>query len=219
MNAKYFLYYGGLPPYDGYQWPKHVRQTDSTYLIIKLVTLNGFLLLYILREYNTQDVLCKLMYLDLVILLMFAEECKLSSSSCNLLQLPVTSSLLGSDIPLITLFSNPINLYSCLRIREQVRDSHTTIRKLWFCIFYSRVIKIGMIHVSVISLFVNNEVEIKFNKCKIVNCCQYREGNFDIRVPPITQHVKQKHVVTSIKSLLSDLTFERVYLVLVNLVL
>jgi hypothetical protein len=38
---------------------KHAKQTDFTYLTIKLVTLDGFLLVYILEECNGQDVLSK----------------------------------------------------------------------------------------------------------------------------------------------------------------
>jgi hypothetical protein len=74
-----------------------------------------------------------------------------------------------------------------------------------------------MIPVSVISLFVNNEVGMKFRK--FIFFINIGKVTSDIKVPQITQLVKQKHVVTSTKSLLSDLTFGRVYLKLLNLVL
>jgi hypothetical protein len=39
---------------------------------------------------------------------------------CNFLHCPVTSSLLGPNIPLSTLFSNTVTLCSSLDVRDQV---------------------------------------------------------------------------------------------------
>ena len=51
-----------------------------------------------------------LILLVLITRIIFGEEYKaLSSSLCNFLHSPVTSSLLGSNIPLRTLFSNTLN--------------------------------------------------------------------------------------------------------------
>ena len=44
----------------------------------------------------------------------------LSSSLCNLLHSPVTSSLLGLNILLSTLFSNTLSLHSSLNVSDQV---------------------------------------------------------------------------------------------------
>jgi hypothetical protein len=43
-----------------------------------------------------------------------------SSSSCNFLNYPVTSSLLGPNILLSTLFSNTLNLRSSFKVSDQV---------------------------------------------------------------------------------------------------
>jgi hypothetical protein len=43
-----------------------------------------------------------------------------SSSLCSLLQPPATSSLLGPNIPLSTLFSDILSLCSSLNVRDQV---------------------------------------------------------------------------------------------------
>jgi hypothetical protein len=39
---------------------------------------------------------------------------------CNFLHSPVTSSLFGTNILLITLFSNTLSLFSYLNVRDQV---------------------------------------------------------------------------------------------------
>jgi len=56
---------------------------------------------------------------------LIALEYKLwSSSSCNLLHHPFTSSLLCPNILLKTLFWNVLNLYSSHRVRDQVSHQH-----------------------------------------------------------------------------------------------
>jgi hypothetical protein len=59
------------------------------------------------------------------------EEYKLCSSSlCNFLQRPVTSSLLGPNILLSNLFSNILNLCSSLYVRDQVSNPYKTTGKI-----------------------------------------------------------------------------------------
>jgi len=73
-------------------------------------------------------------FLDLITLTVFGEAYKLGS----ILQSPATSSLLGPNIPLSTMFLNTLNLCSSFN----VRDHSTSIKKkqqvkLWFCTFKS----------------------------------------------------------------------------------
>jgi hypothetical protein len=64
---------------------------------------------------------CHFSLLELIILITFDEEYKLwSSSLCNFLQSPVTSSLFGPNILLNTLVSNTLSLCSSLKVRDQV---------------------------------------------------------------------------------------------------
>jgi hypothetical protein len=68
-----------------------------------------------------------LILLDLICLIIFGEEYKIRRSSlCNFLHSPVTSSLYGPNILLITLFSNTLSLCSSLNIRDQVSHPYKT---------------------------------------------------------------------------------------------
>jgi len=61
----------------------------------------------------------------------FGEEYRsLSSSLCSFLHFPVTSSLLGPNILLSTLFSNTLSLRSSLNVSDQVSHPYTTTGKV-----------------------------------------------------------------------------------------
>jgi hypothetical protein len=67
----------------------------------------------------------------LIILIMCGEEYELCSSSlCSYLQSPVTSSFLGLNILLSTLFSNTFSLCSSLKVRDQVSHPYRTTGKI-----------------------------------------------------------------------------------------
>jgi hypothetical protein len=53
-----------------------------------------------------------------------------SSSLCSLLQPPVTSSFLGLNIPLSTLFSKSLSLCSSFNVRDQVSNPYRTAGKI-----------------------------------------------------------------------------------------
>jgi len=66
----------------------------------------------------------------------FGEEHRsLSSSLCSFLHSTITSSLLGPNILLSTLFSNTLILRSSLNVSDQVSHPHKTRQNLLFCIF------------------------------------------------------------------------------------
>ena len=63
--------------------------------------------------------------------IIFGEQFRsLSSSLCSFLHSPVTSSLLGPNILLNTLFSNTLNLRSTLNVSDQVSHPYQTTRKI-----------------------------------------------------------------------------------------
>jgi hypothetical protein len=68
--------------------------------------------------------------LDLITLTICCEEYKLCSSSlCNFLRDP-SSSLLGPNILLNTLFSKTLSLCSFLKVRDQVSHPYSTTGKI-----------------------------------------------------------------------------------------
>jgi hypothetical protein len=84
----------------------------------------------------------------LIILIILGEDYKLwSCSLCSFLQPPVTSSLIGRNILLNTLFSNTLSLCSSLNVRDQVSHSCRTTGKscllilFHICKFYSLQLK------------------------------------------------------------------------------
>jgi hypothetical protein len=67
---------------------------------------------------------------DVIILIVFGEECKLRSSSlCSFLP-PTTSSLFCQNILLSTQFSNTLSVCSSLNVRDQVSHPHKTAGKI-----------------------------------------------------------------------------------------
>ena len=69
-----------------------------------------------------------LILLDLITRTIFGEEYRpLSSSLCSFLHSPVTSSFLGPNILLSTLFSNTLTLRSSPNVSDQVSHPYTTI--------------------------------------------------------------------------------------------
>jgi len=72
-----------------------------------------------------------LVRLDFVTRTILGEQCRpLSSSLCSSIHFPVTSSLLGSNILLSTLFSNTLSLRSSLNVSDQVSHPYKTNGKL-----------------------------------------------------------------------------------------
>jgi hypothetical protein len=69
--------------------------------------------------------------LDLIILIMLGKEYKLRSSSlCNFLYSPVTSSLFGPNILLSTLFSYILSVCSSFNVRDQVSHQYRITGKI-----------------------------------------------------------------------------------------
>jgi hypothetical protein len=81
----------------------------------------------------------------LIILIILGEEYKLRNSSlCSFLHSPVTSSLIGRNILINTLFSNTCNLCSTLNVRDQVTHTYKTIGKLIVLYNNKQVLIIGL---------------------------------------------------------------------------
>ena len=75
---------------------------------------------------------------DLIIWIIFGEEYRsLSSSLCIFLQFLVTSSLLGPDIFLGTLFSNTLNICSSLNVKDEI--SHPSETKYY--LIYTQLLR------------------------------------------------------------------------------
>ena len=74
-----------------------------------------------------------LILLDIITWTILGEECRLLSSSlCSFLLSSVTSSLLGPNILLNTLFSNTLSLRSFRNVNDQVSYPHKTTGKIIF---------------------------------------------------------------------------------------
>ena len=79
--------------------------------------------------------LAHLILLDLITRRIFDEAYRsYSSLLCSLLHFPVTSSLLGPNIFLSTLFSNTLSLCSSLNVTDQVSHPYTTGKITFLCI-------------------------------------------------------------------------------------
>ena len=87
-----------------------------------------------------------LILLNLITQIIFGEECRLLSSLlCSFLHSPVTSSLLGPNILINTLFSNTLSLCSSLDVRDQVPHAYITQGKMillyiWILIFLDNML-------------------------------------------------------------------------------
>ena len=72
-----------------------------------------------------------LIFLDFITRTVLDEEYRsLSSSLCSFFHSPVTSSLLGPNIRLNTLFSNTLSLRSSINVSDQVSHPHETTGKI-----------------------------------------------------------------------------------------
>ena len=71
-----------------------------------------------------------LILLDFITRTIFGEQYRSLSSSCSFLHSPLTSSLLGPNILLNTLFSNTISLRSSLNVRDHVSHPYKTTHKI-----------------------------------------------------------------------------------------
>ena len=72
-----------------------------------------------------------LILLDFITRIVLGEDYRpLSSSSCSFLNSPVTSTLLGPNILLNTLFSNTLSLHSSLNVSDQVSHPYKTTGKI-----------------------------------------------------------------------------------------
>jgi hypothetical protein len=73
----------------------------------------------------------RLILLDLICLMISGDKYKLLSSLlCNFLYSPVTSSLLGPNVLLSTLFSNTLSLCCSLNVRDQVSHPYKTTGRI-----------------------------------------------------------------------------------------
>jgi hypothetical protein len=73
------------------------------------------------------------------------EYISLSSSLCNFLYSPVTSSLLGQNTLLNTLFSNTLSLRSSLNVSDQVSHPYRTTGKIIVLYVFIRILTLLLI--------------------------------------------------------------------------
>ena len=71
-----------------------------------------------------------LIILDLITRIIFRKEYRSQISVCSFLHSPLTSSLLGPNILLNTLYSNTLNLRSSLYVSDQVPNPYKTSGKM-----------------------------------------------------------------------------------------
>ena len=108
-------------------------------------------------------------FLDLITPIKLGEEYRsLSSSLCNFLHSPFTSSLFGPIILLSTLFSNPLSLHSSLNGNDQVSHPYKTRNK----------IQSTLIIIGIYTIVFRNDYCLKRHlfsfftlNIKIIGCC------------------------------------------------
>jgi len=89
-----------------------------------------------------------LILLDVITRTILGEECRsFSSSLCSLLHYPVTSSLLGPNILLNTIFSNTLSFLSSLYVIDQISHPYKTTGKI--IVFIYIYIYIYVVHLLV----------------------------------------------------------------------
>jgi len=126
-NLRYPAYNGHAPYW--HLWPA------SLYNILPYFLINGMIFEKKKKiiELSPIRATCPihLILLDFITRTITGEEHKsLSSLLYSFLHSPVTSSLLGQHIPLITLFSNILSLRSFLNVSDQVSHPYTTAGKI-----------------------------------------------------------------------------------------
>ena len=98
-----------------------------------------------------------LILLDFITRKILGEYRSLSSSLCNFLHSPVTSSLLGPNNLLNTLFSNTLSLRSSLSVSDHVSHPYRTTGKIIFMYSYRMNIQnLYILHTSFISDFLKD---------------------------------------------------------------
>jgi hypothetical protein len=86
---------------------------------------------------------------------------------CSLLHSPVTSSLLGPNIPLSTLFSNTLSLRSSLSVRDQVSHPYEDLLTFCFCQPLKFVIKALLCNIQYLCAF-DSDVQLNIHR---MHCC------------------------------------------------